>query len=265
LLHDRQPAAALDRPQAGRAVGQRARQHDADHAAAIGRCRRPEQRIDRGPAEIFPRSAAQKDVVIVQQPEDAVVPFMPRSALRYVDVDYVRPADEMGELLGGLVREPAGPSPPVPTDVRLEAAIAAQELADMRVDDMLGKPSHFTCPECHGALWEIGDGTMLRFRCHVGHALSADAVLAAQGEEIDTLLGTLQRSHQERAALARKLAERERVEDRHNLADHLENRAREYEEDAQLVVGLMRNGFARAGSAMNEDKGDVSEDGELER
>src|SRR6185437_13601207 len=99
----------------------------------------------------------------------------------------------------------------------------------------------------------------------VGHALSADAVLAAQGEEIDTLLGTLQRSHQERAALARKLAERERVEDRHNLADHLENRAREYEEDAQLVVGLMRNGFARAGSAMNEEKGDVSEDGELER
>jgi two-component system chemotaxis response regulator CheB len=204
-------------------------------------------------------------LAVVQQPEDAAVPFMPRSALRYVDVDYVRPADEMGELLGGLVREPAGPSPPVPTDIRLEAAIAAQELADMRVDDMLGKPSHFTCPECHGALWEIGDGTMLRFRCHVGHALSADAVLAAQGEEIDTLLGTLQRSHQERAALARKLAERERVEDRHNLADHLENRAREYEEDAQLVVGLMRNGFARAGSAMNEDKGDVSEDGELER
>jgi two-component system chemotaxis response regulator CheB len=203
-------------------------------------------------------------LAVVQQPEDAVVPFMPRSALRYVDVDHVRRADEMGALLGDLIREPAGPSPPVPVDVRLEAAIAAQELADMRVDDMLGKPSHFTCPECHGALWEIEDGAMLRFRCHVGHAFSADAVLTAQGDEIETLLGTLQRSHQERATLARKMADRERAEERHNLADQLELRAREYEEDAQLVPGLIRNGFARPGRAANEQVGDVSEDAAIQ-
>jgi two-component system, chemotaxis family, protein-glutamate methylesterase/glutaminase len=40
-------------------------------------------------------------------------------------------------------------------DIKLEAAIAAQELADMKADDMLGKPSRFICPECRGALWEI--------------------------------------------------------------------------------------------------------------
>lgn len=204
-------------------------------------------------------------LTVVQQPEDAIVPSMPRSALRYVDVDYVRPAGEMGALLGGLVREPAGPPLPVPMDVRLEAAIAAQELVDMRVDEMLGKASHFTCPECHGALWEIEDGTMLRFRCHVGHAFTADAVLTAQGEEIDKLLGTLQRSHQERAALARRMADRERAGERHNLADQFEKRAREYEEDAQLVLELMRNGFAGKAGATNQEEGGEPRDGEIDR
>ena len=141
-------------------------------------------------------------VTVVQDPEDALVPSMPLSALRHAKVDHVRPVAAIPALLAELVREPAGPSPEVPTDIRLEAAIAAQELADMKVDDALGKVSPYTCPECHGALWEIRDGTMLRFRCHVGHAFTADAVLAVQGDEIDRMLGTLQRAHAERAALA---------------------------------------------------------------
>ena len=107
---------------------------------------------------------------IVQSPREAPVPSMPRNALWHTDVDHVCAATEMAGLLSRLVGEPAGPSPEVPTEIRLEAAIAAQELADMRADDMLGKVSRFTCPECHGSLWSIEDGSMLRFRCHVGHA-----------------------------------------------------------------------------------------------
>jgi len=47
----------------------------------------------------------------------------------------------MGPLLAGLTREPAGPSPEVPVDIRREAATGAQELADMRVEDALGEIS----------------------------------------------------------------------------------------------------------------------------
>lgn len=201
-------------------------------------------------------------VAVVQDPEEALVPSMPRSALRNADVDYVRKVDDMPVLLARLAREPAGPSPEVPIDIRLEAAIAAQELADMKVDDVLGKISPFTCPECHGALWEIHDGPMLRFRCHVGHAFTADAVLAAQGDEIERMLGTLQRAHQERAALVRKMANQERAGERHNLADQLETRAREYEEDARLVLKLMRSGFSEAEGATNDKKGTAKGNGE---
>ncbi|MBS0523402.1 MAG: chemotaxis protein CheB [Proteobacteria bacterium] len=185
-------------------------------------------------------------IAVVQDPKEAPAPSMPRNAVRNVDVDHVRPVAGMPALLERLVREPAGPSPEVPAEIRLEAAIAAHELADMKVDEVLGKISPFTCPECHGALWEIRDGPMLRYRCHVGHAFAADAVLAAQNDEIDRMLDTLQRAHQERAAFARRMAEQERAEQRHHLADYLETRAREYEDDAKLVLELMRNGFGSA-------------------
>jgi two-component system chemotaxis response regulator CheB len=205
-------------------------------------------------------------MAIVQDLGDAFVPSMPRNALRYADVDYVRPIAEMPALFQQLTREVAGPSPEVPLDIRLEAAIAAQELADMKADEILGKTSGFTCPECHGALWEIHDGSMLRFRCHVGHAFTADAVLAAQGEEIERMLGTLQRAHQERAALARKMAAEERADAHGNLAEQLEIRAREYEDDAKLVMKLIRNGFGSAEPANKQEaealKGDNGEDTE---
>jgi two-component system, chemotaxis family, protein-glutamate methylesterase/glutaminase len=194
-------------------------------------------------------------LAVVQDPADALVSSMPCNALRHVDVDHVCKIEDMPRLLGDLSRQPAGPTPKIPIDIRLEAAIAAQELTDMRADDMLGTPSRFTCPECHGALWEIEDGTMLRFRCHVGHAFSADAVLASQGEEIDRLLDTLLRSHQERAALADRMARHERANDRHALADQLEGRARDYENDVEIMKKLLRSGEAGSGTAPERREG----------
>ncbi len=195
-------------------------------------------------------------VAVVQDPADALVPGMPRNALRHVEADHVCRIKDMSQLLARLVRQPAGATPDIPLDIRIEAAIAAQELLDMRADDMLGTPSRFTCPECHGALWEIEDGSMLRFRCHVGHAFSADSVLASQGEEIDRLLGTLLRSHQERAALANRMAKHERANARNALAEHLESRARDYEHDVKIMRKLLRSG--EAGSGRTPERGEES-------
>jgi len=183
-------------------------------------------------------------VAVVQDPDDALVPTMPRSALRYADVDRVVPVARMASLLGTLSRQEPGPTPDIPLGIRLEAAIAAQESGDMQMNDMLGKLSRFSCPECHGTLWEIDDGIMLHYRCHVGHAYTADSVLASQTEEIDRLLGTLLRSHQERAALAQRMAEKERAGGRERLANQFEQRAGEYAQDAEVVKSLLRNGEA---------------------
>jgi two-component system chemotaxis response regulator CheB len=87
---------------------------------------------------------------------------------------------------------------------------------------------------------------MLRYRCHTGHAYNADTVLASQNEEIDRLLYTLLRSHQERAALARRMAEYERGLGRKLLAEQFERRAVEYDDDAEVMRNLIRDGAAAA-------------------
>lgn len=124
-------------------------------------------------------------------------------------------------------------------EIKLEAAIAAQELAGMATQEKLGTLSRFTCPECQGTLWEIDDGALVRYRCHVGHAYTGAAMLTAQAQKAEEMLWSLMRSHQERAELARRLAEHERAENRVEVADLLEQRAQGYDEDAKVIQGLL--------------------------
>ena len=46
----------------------------------------------------------------------------------------------------------------------------------------LGHPSHLSCPQCGGVLNEVTDASWTRFRCQIGHAFTAEALLAAQDE-----------------------------------------------------------------------------------
>jgi two-component system, chemotaxis family, protein-glutamate methylesterase/glutaminase len=139
-----------------------------------------------------------------------------------------------------LSEESAGEDLPVPAEIRLETAIAAQELSGMEIENSLGKPSRFSCPECHGALWEINDVNRLRYRCHVGHAYSAESMPEAQTIDGEKMLRRLMRLHQERAALARRMAQKATVRSRSAEAAELRPRASEYDEDAEIIGRLLR-------------------------
>ncbi|TGQ67734.1 chemotaxis protein CheB [Mesorhizobium sp. M00.F.Ca.ET.186.01.1.1] len=180
-------------------------------------------------------------LTVVQAPQDAVVPDMVESALRHVSVDHCVPIAQMGGLLSSLATEPAGESFPVPSGTRLEAAIAAQEHSTMKNEDRLGELSVFTCPECHGPLWEIEDGDMVRYRCHTGHALTSEAMVEAQSAEADEILWSLLRIHQQRAEFARRMAEREKTRDRPGMAKKLSDRAKEYQADAELIEQILES------------------------
>jgi two-component system, chemotaxis family, protein-glutamate methylesterase/glutaminase len=194
---------------------------------------------------------------IVQDPSDADFPEMPLSVLRHVDVDACLPLAAIAEELVLRAATPPAPTPEIPMDVRLEAAIAAQEHATMSTEDKLGTPSPFTCPECQGPLWEIGDPAMLRFRCHVGHAFTADSMLDAQAGEAEAILWKLLRARQQRAELARRMAERE-SDGRPALAAQFRARAREYDEDAELVRRMLAGSVGHFDDAAAEaqDGGD---------
>ncbi|WP_184701791.1 chemotaxis protein CheB [Aminobacter aganoensis] len=180
-------------------------------------------------------------LAVVQDPQDAAVPAMINSAMRYVDVDHTAPAADIGALLGELAVKPAGEASPAPPHLRLEAAIAAQEHSTMQEEDRLGEISVFICPECHGPLWEIEDGDMVRYRCHTGHAFTSEAMLEAQSVEVDEMLWSLLRAHQQRAEFTRRMAQRESKKNLPALAAQLAARAQEYTDDARVIERILES------------------------
>jgi two-component system chemotaxis response regulator CheB len=89
-----------------------------------------------------------------------------------------------------------------------ELAIDELDLSQLQGDDQPGIVSGFTCPECHGALWELTASDSLRFRCRVGHAYAVDSLLVKQQDSIEAAFWVALRALEERGALLRRLAQR---------------------------------------------------------
>lgn len=183
---------------------------------------------------------------VVQDPAEAEFPSMPESALRHVAVDYVMPIAGMGALLVELVG-PACAAPAnqldIPPDLKIEAAIAERVVGATNQASKLGHLVPHTCPDCGGNLWKVTHGRVPRFRCHTGHAYTADALLASSRRSMEETMWVALRMMEERRHLLASLAahddryqtarQDERLED---LKVHI-NRIREYlldgQEDAQ--------------------------------
>jgi two-component system, chemotaxis family, protein-glutamate methylesterase/glutaminase len=146
---------------------------------------------------------------IVQKPSDAVVPSMPESALRQVAIDYSLSAHEIGSLLPDLVQTSV--SDDVQGDERFRKQLEIEEnmIKGLGGDVVteLGEPSLFTCPECHGALIKIRGEQPSRFRCHTGHAFTAESLLAELKESTEAAIWNAMRSLQESSILLKHFAE----------------------------------------------------------
>jgi two-component system chemotaxis response regulator CheB len=152
-------------------------------------------------------------VAIVQHPDDALYPGMPRSALEAVAVDHSLSVAGIAEALDRLARKtiedpPGGEAMPVA--IREESQIAAFNMNAIEDEDRPGQPSVFGCPDCGGTLWELQDGDLIRFRCRVGHAWTANGLLAEQADGVETALWSALRALEERAVLCNRIAERMR-------------------------------------------------------
>jgi two-component system chemotaxis response regulator CheB len=148
---------------------------------------------------------ARNGLAIVQDPDDADVNSMPRSAIGHVDVDHVLPASAIATL---LCRE-AGSRPE--GDVAMDESRDDPQLPGVKTDiarmnALVGRPSGLTCPDCGGALWQIQDGRLVRFQCHVGHRYSPESLVMRQDDVIENALWSAVRALEERADLRRRMA-----------------------------------------------------------
>lgn len=127
-------------------------------------------------------------LAVVQDPREAVVPSMPAIAIRDVAVDHIVPIAEMADLLTDLceteIASPAGESTKDEL-TKKEIEIAEGENAFRTGVFQMGELTPFTCPECHGVLAQITEGARARYRCHTGHAFSAETLLMAVNENIE--------------------------------------------------------------------------------
>ena len=77
----------------------------------------------------------------------------------------------------------------------------------MSEEYVLNQPPSLTCPECGGALKKVESGPITKYACHIGHELTGEAMLEAQAERIEWVLGSALAMLNERRELCRQLTD----------------------------------------------------------
>jgi two-component system chemotaxis response regulator CheB len=189
-------------------------------------------------------------ITVVQEPADALYPSMPQSALDNVDIDHVAPLANMGDLITKLVHEPVSIESPAATP-RLQAVYQEAFLAEegpSAVSELVnrGAPSVFACPDCHGVLWEVSEGDLVRYRCRVGHAYLPQSLSAAMAGRVEEALWLALRALRESSALSLRMAERAARRNMASLASAYETRKRDADTRAKVLEEVLKAGHLNA-------------------
>ena len=147
-------------------------------------------------------------IVLAQDPVEAAYPGMPQSVIKHVDVTEVSTAGQLGKEVARLCRTPATASEDIVSPDPVIAEVEMALMLDSAAFEQPQQPAAFGCPECHGALYEIEDGGLLRFRCRLGHAWSSHGLLLEQAQSLENALWMALRTLEEKATLSSQLAER---------------------------------------------------------
>lgn len=163
---------------------------------------------------------------VVQDPETATAPEMPRSVLERVEVDYIVHPIELPGLLVRLASTPA------PAEIQPEGDIVKLDGGEP------GAPAELVCPACDGVLTQAQARGFLQFRCHVGHAFSLESLVREQSEAMERALWAAVRSLEESAALSRRLA----ATDKSDMRQRFVEKAKTQDEQADLIRDILLRG-----------------------
>jgi two-component system chemotaxis response regulator CheB len=172
---------------------------------------------------------------VVQNPVDAAFSGMPEAALTRFSPDHVTSLAGMPALFQRLVNEPQGKPIKPSANLIYEVELAKGGNGSMSQLDRIGQRSLLACPDCHGVMWEIEEGDLIRYRCHVGHAYTAELMSLALDETLRRALNSGLRALDERIALSRKLHEQAKNAGRTHLAESWRKKLVESEQEAEIL------------------------------
>jgi two-component system chemotaxis response regulator CheB len=208
---------------------------------------------------------ARGGITVVQAPEEAEYPSMPTSALRYVKVAHTVRIADAGALLIRLVAEPATAQEdfPLTAAIEVESSIAEQVMNTnefLANVERIGKRTTYTCPDCNGAIWQIGDDEPLKLRCHVGHSFTGELFSSGQSQAIETALWTAIRIMEEKVTFSRQLAQRKRKQNMVDAAATYDREADALDNEVTKVRDLIVCGIGNQRSISEEMEYPASRD-----
>lgn len=178
---------------------------------------------------------------IVQDPGEALFGDMPEGVMQYTQVQYVLKAAEIGPLINEMCRKQI-----IKTNqnglvakqrelMEIELAIAkGSNGVDLGLLER-GAPSHLTCPECHGALTKFVEGRLVRYRCHTGHAHTAESLLAGIQDNVEKSMWEVMRGMEESQILLCTMADSFDEGGMDGLACRFRHRAQQIQRQAGYV------------------------------
>ncbi|HEY0692143.1 MAG TPA: chemotaxis protein CheB [Kribbella sp.] len=191
-------------------------------------------------------------LAIVQDLDDAAYRGMPETALANVRADHVLPAAEIGAQLGQILGTPLEPARIYEPSALLRYENALAQNRDGAGDELelVGSYSGLTCPDCQEALVQLDPGHE-RFRCRIGHAWSADALLATADHRMQAALWTALRALDEKTGLAGRMAVSAEARGDRELARRYAGTA----EEAGQAARILRDRLTAGESEVVTDEG----------
>jgi two-component system chemotaxis response regulator CheB len=182
----------------------------------------------------------------VQDPSDALYPWMPQAAAARVTPDHVVPAAKLGALIAEITAmEMARPAAAGHADPLLDAEVAMSGLAPVTTDALATPAAGYGCPSCGGSLFEIEDRPLPRYRCRVGHAWSPESLLDEQAVALEGALWIALRALEEKSALTRRMASADRPYHSSSGA-----RFQHMADDAEAAGAVIRELIGRLGATV---------------
>jgi len=140
-------------------------------------------------------------ICMVQDPNEAEFPDMPRNVLRNMKVDYTVSINEMSYILADLFSRTSCEPTEVPADIKLEASISKRMSSNVHELLELGPLTPFTCPDCGGTLVKVENDDVPRYRCYTGHTFTEKILENEQIKAVEESLWVAIRLMEERKNL----------------------------------------------------------------
>ncbi len=142
---------------------------------------------------------------LVQDPEEAEYPELPKNAIQYAQVDHVLSIEAIAAKLTEKAQQSPSKPVTVPDELLKEIRIYEHPMSSIEKLEEMGAPTSLTCPECGGALRHLEKNSPSRYICHTGHSFTEKSLLQGQTEKIEEALWGAVRMMKERVRILNRM------------------------------------------------------------